>query len=323
VNEAGRAGVGDTDGDGNGEADADATGDAMLDGAALVGDASEGDGDGAFEPQAPTTPAIRTAAATSARRVPLVDPATAGILAGPIRTPTGLSYPLGLPTRTTDGPLPDWIQRPLAAIALVVLAPVLLVIATAVRIDSRGPALFAAPRLGQAGRPFTAWKFRTMAVAGNHASRISGPADPRITGLGRVLRRTRLDELPQLWNVVRGEMRLVGPRPEDPAFVDAADPAWAAILGLRPGITGLAQLAFHDEAAALDPVDLERSYRETVLPRKLAVDMAYARHRTPRLDVRIAFATLRMVAEGRSAGDLVDEVVGDRDWRLPDRSGAR
>ena len=319
MNDVGGLGDGETDGSGelDAAAEAEATGEASSDGVTLGARATDGDGDGAFEPQAPRMPAIRTAAAIGARRLPLVDPATAGILAGRNAGPIGRSSWVDRSTRPTDGPLPDWIQRAFSAIALVLLAPVVLVIAIAVRIDSRGPVLFAARRVGERGHAFTAWKFRTMRVASDRASRISGPADPRITRVGAALRRTRLDELPQLWNVARGDMRLVGPRPEDPAFVDPADPRWAPILALRPGITGLAQLAFHDEAAALDPADPERSYRETVLPRKLAVDAAYAARRSARLDVRIGVATLRVVAAGRGADDLVDEVVGDRGWRLP------
>jgi lipopolysaccharide/colanic/teichoic acid biosynthesis glycosyltransferase len=319
VNDVGGLGDGETEGSGELDAtgDAEATGEAIPDGATLGARATDGDGDGAFEPQAPRMPAIRTAAAIGARRLPLVDPATAGILAGRNSGPIGRSSWVDRSSRPTDGPLPDWIQRAFSAIALVLVAPLLFVIAIAVRIDTRGPALFAARRVGERGHAFTAWKFRTMRVSSDRASRISGPADPRITRLGAVLRRTRLDELPQLWNVVRGGMRLVGPRPEGRAFVEPGDPRWAAIMALRPGITGLAQLAFHDEAAALDPADPERSYRETVLPRKLAVDGAYAERRSAGLDVRIAIATLRVVAAGRGADDLVDEVVGNGGWRLP------
>jgi len=324
VNDDGELGDGETDGSGelDASAEADAIGEASSDGATLGARATDGDGDGAFEPQAPRMPAIRTAAAIGARRLPLVDPATAGILTGRNSGPIGRSSWVDRSSRRTDGPLPDWIQRACSAIALVLLAPVLLIIAIAVRIDSRGPALFAAARVGRHGRPFTAWKFRTMRISSDRASRISGPSDPRITSVGAALRRTRLDELPQLWNVARGEMRLVGPRPEDAAFVDPGDPRWAAILALRPGITGLAQLAFHDEAAALDAADPERSYRETVLPRKLAVDGAYAARRSAVLDLRIAAATLRVVAGGRGADALVDEIVGNRGWRLSRGDGA-
>jgi hypothetical protein len=243
VNDDGELGDGETDGSGelDASAEADAIGEASSDGATLGARATDGDGDGAFEPQAPRMPAIRTAAAIGARRLPLVDPATAGILTGRNSGPIGRSSWVDRSSRRTDGPLPDWIQRACSAIALVLLAPVLLIIAIAVRIDSRGPALFAAARVGRHGRPFTAWKFRTMRISSDRASRISGPSDPRITSVGAALRRTRLDELPQLWNVARGEMRLVGPRPEDAAFVDPGElprDGPASEIGGRRGLCG-------------------------------------------------------------------------------------
>jgi lipopolysaccharide/colanic/teichoic acid biosynthesis glycosyltransferase len=321
VNETGGPGEGDPEGasdpdassgaDGSG-GDGDGESEALAAGSAL-----DGTGD---EPQAERMPAIRMAASADARRLPLIDPATAGILSAAIQAAT----PPLRSIRRTDGALPDWIQRAASTIALIALGPVLLAIAIGVRIDSSGPVLFAARRVGQGGTQFTAWKFRTMRWQPSRgASRISGPADPRVTRLGQTLRRTRLDELPQLWNVVRGEMRLIGPRPEDPAFVDTADPGWIAVLALRPGITGLAQLAFHDEASALDGVHPETSYREIVLPRKLAVDAAYARARSPMLDLRITVATLRVVAGSTPPVDLIDRVVGRSDWRLPELAPER
>jgi lipopolysaccharide/colanic/teichoic acid biosynthesis glycosyltransferase len=270
---------------------------------------------GELDPHAATNPAIRIVPNAGPRRLPLIDRATAGILSGRIRATASVAFDR---SRRTDGALPDWIQRAVAGLALVALSPVLLAIAIAVRIDSSGPVLFGARRVGQDAVRFTAWKFRTMRWQPSEgASRISGPGDPRVTGVGSALRRTRLDELPQLWNVVRGEMRLVGPRPEDPAFVDAADPRWAVVLALRPGITGLAQLAFHDEASVLDRADPETSYRKIVLPRKLAVDAAYAQARSALLDVRILIATMRIVAGGPPPDALIDRVAGNLDWRLP------
>src|SRR5205823_3984304 len=120
-----------------------------------------------------------------------------------------------------DKALPNSMQRALAAIAIVALGPILIAIAIAVRFETPGPALFPSRRLGLGGTPFIAWKFRTMYwETSDVGSGISGPADTRVTRIGSALRRARLDELPQLWNVLRGEMPLVCPRPEDPAFVD-------------------------------------------------------------------------------------------------------
>ncbi len=161
-----------------------------------------------------------------------------------------------------------------AALGLVVLSPVLAVVALFVKRDSRGPALFHATRAGRGGRPFRLHKFRTM-EDGAPGPAITAAGDPRVTRLGRVLRRTHLDELPQLWNVVKGEMSLVGPRPEDPRFVDRDDPAWRRVLAVRPGVTGPAQLEFARREEARLGDDPERDYRERVLPAKLRADLDY------------------------------------------------
>ena len=174
---------------------------------------------------------------------------------------------------------------------LVILSPVLVALAAAVRLTSRGPAFHRATRVGRDGRPFTMLKLRTMRAGPGAA--ITTRDDPRMTALGRALRRARLDELPQLMNVVRGEMSIVGPRPEDPRFVALYSEEQRAVLALRPGITGAAQLVFRDEAALLDPADPEGSYIRAVLPRKLAIDLEYARGRSLAGDLRIMGMTLR------------------------------
>ncbi|TMB77195.1 MAG: sugar transferase [Chloroflexi bacterium] len=174
---------------------------------------------------------------------------------------------------------------------LVILSPVLVALAAAVRLTSRGPAFHRATRVGRDGRPFTMLKLRTMRAGPGAA--ITTRDDPRMTTLGRALRRARLDELPQLFNVVRGEMSIVGPRPEDPRFVALYSEEQRAVLALRPGITGAAQLVFRDEAALLDPADPEGSYVRAVLPRKLAIDLEYARGRSLAGDLRIMGMTLR------------------------------
>ncbi len=174
---------------------------------------------------------------------------------------------------------------------LVILSPVLVALAAAVRLTSRGPAFHRATRVGRDGRPFTMLKLRTMRAGPGAA--ITTRDDPRMTTLGRALRRARLDELPQLFNVVRGEMSIVGPRPEDPRFVALYSEEQRAVLALRPGITGAAQLVFRDEAALLDPADPDGSYIRAVLPRKLAIDLEYARGRSLAGDLRIMGMTLR------------------------------
>jgi lipopolysaccharide/colanic/teichoic acid biosynthesis glycosyltransferase len=130
----------------------------------------------------------------------------------------------------------------------------------------------------------------------------------------------RLDELPQLWNVARGEMRLVGPRPEDPAFVDLGEVAHREVFTARPGITGLAQLAFVDEAMWLTGDESERLYRELVQPRKVAVDLAYLRRRGPRLDLWILASTAATVLGRRPDPARISAIVGNDDWCLPSGS---
>jgi lipopolysaccharide/colanic/teichoic acid biosynthesis glycosyltransferase len=185
-----------------------------------------------------------------------------------------------------------------AALGLLLLAPLLLLVALWVRLDSPGPALFRQTRVGRFGVPFTIHKFRTMRVAPGAA--ITVGADPRITRAGRVLRQTKLDELPQLWDVLRGVMSLVGPRPELPKYV-ALYPAGLRerVLAVRPGITDPASLAFSHEAellaAAADP---EREYREVILPAKLRLSADYAATASLAADLRLIWITLGRVLRG-------------------------
>jgi lipopolysaccharide/colanic/teichoic acid biosynthesis glycosyltransferase len=193
--------------------------------------------------------------------------------------------------------MPDPFQRLIAGVSALITLPLLAVLAVAIRFDSPGPILFRSTRIGEGGRPFGCLKLRTMrwdpAATG---SAISVRDDHRLTRVGRRLRRYRLDELPQLWNVAAGEMRLVGPRPESPRFVDLSDPLHRVIFTTRPGMTGLAQLLHADEADRIDRSDPERHYREAILPEKLRIDLAYLRHRSTRLDLWILAQTPRALA---------------------------
>lgn len=185
-----------------------------------------------------------------------------------------------------------------AALGLVLLAPTLLFAAVWVRVDSPGPVLFRQTRVGRFGKPFTIHKFRTMRVEPGAA--ITVGEDPRITRSGRFLRQTKLDELPQLWDVLRGVMSLVGPRPELPHYV-ALYPAdlRERVLAVRPGITDPASLAFSHEAellaAAADP---EREYREVILPAKLRLSADYAATASLATDLRLIGRTLLRVLRG-------------------------
>ena len=185
-----------------------------------------------------------------------------------------------------------------SALGLLVLAPLLLLSAVWIKLDSPGPVLFRQTRVGRHGVPFTIHKFRTMRVEPGAA--ITVGADPRITRAGHFLRQTKLDELPQLWDVLRGAMSLVGPRPELPSYV-VLYPAdlRERVLAVRPGITDPASLAFSHEAellaAAADP---EREYREVILPAKLQLSAEYAAQATLATDLRLIARTLARVLRG-------------------------
>jgi lipopolysaccharide/colanic/teichoic acid biosynthesis glycosyltransferase len=195
-----------------------------------------------------------------------------------------------------------------AVCALVVLAIPLAGIALVVVLDSPGPVFYRADRVGYRGRPLRMLKFRKMREDATGGA-LTLAEDERFTRVGRWLVRGHLDELPQLWHVLRGEMSLVGPRPESPSFVARFAEDYEVILQVRPGLTGYAQLAFARESAILDPRDPQRHYLEAVMPQKVAMDRLYASRRSFVIDVRILIATVRTllgtpVAVDRSTGAL-------------------
>lgn len=180
-----------------------------------------------------------------------------------------------------------------AVLGLVVLSPIFLVVAVAIRTTSPGPVFFRQERIGLGGRPFRIHKFRTMR---QDAERVGGSltvgADPRITPVGRFLRASKIDELPQLIDVVRGEMALVGPRPEVARYVDRYTPAQRVALAVRPGITDPASIAYRDESEVLARAeDPERVYVDEIMPHKLALNLAYQRRRTLVSDIGVILAT--------------------------------
>lgn len=193
--------------------------------------------------------------------------------------------------------MPSTIQRLIGLIGTLALVPLMTAFGVAIRLDSPGPILYRAVRVGAGGRPFTCHKLRTMKVR-DDGPRLTVYDDTRVTKIGRWLRRYRLDELPQLWNVAKGEMLLVGPRPEDPRFVDLTNPLHRLVFAATPGITGLTQLAFADETDMLDTADPERHYRDVILPKKLALDADYLRRRSAGLDLWILGQTA-LTAIGR------------------------
>jgi len=179
---------------------------------------------------------------------------------------------------------------------LVLALPIFIVAALAVRLSSPGEIIFRQRRVGRGGRPFDILKFRTMR-SGQPGSVITVANDNRITAVGAILRKWKLDELPQLLNVIRGEMSLVGPRPDVPVFVARYPEALRdRILAVRPGITDLASVKYRDEADLLaKQEDPEGYYREVILPDKLALAAAYADRPTLMLDLRIIFMTLQAI----------------------------
>lgn len=188
-----------------------------------------------------------------------------------------------------------------AAALLVLFAPLILLAMAAVKLTSRGPAIYSQARLGKDGRRFTIFKIRTMAhdCERDTGARWATPRDPRVTPVGRFLREAHLDELPQLWNVLRGDMGLVGPRPERPEFVldlEREVPHYRQRMDVRPGITGLAQVQ-------LPPDTNVQSVRQ-----KLAYDLFYVGQAGPWLDARILLATVMKVAGVRF--DLTRVLVG-------------
>jgi lipopolysaccharide/colanic/teichoic acid biosynthesis glycosyltransferase len=186
-----------------------------------------------------------------------------------------------------------------SGVLLVLLALPIATIVLLIRLDSPGPGFYRARRIGFRGREFAMLKFRKM------RDDASGPAlttkgDERFTRLGHFLANSKLDEVPQLWNVLKGQMSLVGPRPEDPGFVEELADSYETILEVRPGITGLSQLAFAKESEILDPEDSVGHYVSAILPQKVLMDQLYARRRSLLMDARILFWTTAAVLLRRS-----------------------
>ena len=198
-----------------------------------------------------------------------------------------------------------------AAAGLVILIPVLCVLAALIVWHDGRPVFYSQLRVGRRGKLFRIWKFRTMR-AGSEGSLITAAGDRRVTRLGAMLRRCKLDELPQLFNVLKGDMSLVGPRPEVPEYVQMEAPIWQAILQVRPGVTDVATLLYRDEekllATASDP---NAFYRETVLPAKLVINLGYLRSRSIWRDLRLIFLTIcYSLFPERFNANLIKRTVG-------------
>lgn len=191
-----------------------------------------------------------------------------------------------------------------ALLGLALLSPLLLLVAAAVKLEDRGPVFFRQVRIGRGGRPFRIWKFRTMGVdAERRGLAITVGRDPRITRVGHFLRGAKLDELPQLLNVVAGEMSLVGPRPEVPQFVGLYTEAQRAILALRPGITDLASIKYRHESELLAQAEHpDEAYVRVIVPDKIRINLAYAAQASLWSDFRVILATLGLLPTPRVPG---------------------
>jgi lipopolysaccharide/colanic/teichoic acid biosynthesis glycosyltransferase len=221
---------------------------------------------------------------------------------------TTLHVPAGT-RRRVDRALKRSMDIVVSLVLLVLLSPVFLLCVLAIAIESPGPVFFRCRRVGLRGAELSVLKFRKMRH-GDGGAALTAPADARFTRLGPILAKTKLDELPQLWSVLKGDMSLVGPRPEDHEFVRLRSAEYAEILTVRPGITGLSQLAFATESEILDPDDRIGHYIKEILPQKTALDRIYVAERTLSMDLKIITWTVlpvllrKDVAVNRTSGAL-------------------
>ena len=183
-------------------------------------------------------------------------------------------------------------------VGLILLSPLMLLAALAIKLDSPGPIMFRQKRIGEGFHPFLIYKFRTMQEASGRRRSLTVGDDPRITPTGRLLRRTKIDEIPQLINVLKGDMSFVGPRPEVPEFVELFRSEYEEILKVRPGITDLASLKYRDEAAVLEQSENpEEEYLRRVLPDKINLSKEYIRRSSFFLDLTLILKTVRKLFE--------------------------
>ncbi len=185
-----------------------------------------------------------------------------------------------------------------SALGLIVLSPLFLVLYLLIRLESRGSGFYSQQRIGLGGKPFRLYKFRSMRVGSDKKGLITvGEHDNRITRTGAFIRKYKLDELPQLWNVLTGDMSLVGPRPEVEKYTSLYTPEQRRVLDVRPGITDWASIEYVDENRILgEASDPDKAYVEQIMPAKIALNMRYINHRTVSEYFRIIFATFLGIA---------------------------
>jgi len=207
--------------------------------------------------------------------------------------------------------IPRGVESVLALGGLVVSSPFLFLGAILIRATSPGPVLFRQKRMGRYGKPFELIKFRSMRVD-NDGAQVTAKGDARITRIGRLLRKTKLDEMPELWNVVRGELSLVGPRPEVARYVDLDNPLWQKVLEARPGITDPVTLTLRNEEELLgEQANPEAFYVKTLQPYKLEGYVTYLQKRTWKTDVGVLLGTLSAIeGSGKGMARSVEEIGG-------------
>jgi lipopolysaccharide/colanic/teichoic acid biosynthesis glycosyltransferase len=190
----------------------------------------------------------------------------------------------------------------LSSVGLVIISPLLILISIGIRLESKGPILYRGVRVGRRGRPFRIFKFRSMVQDAERLGAASTNAsDPRVTRIGRFIRRFKLDELPQLFNVLKGDMSFVGPRPEVQKFVDLYTEPEKRILTVRPGITDWASIRFHNEGEIIQASgieDADEAYARLIRPEKLRLQMKYVDEQSIVTDLKIILLTVRKVTLG-------------------------
>lgn len=209
--------------------------------------------------------------------------------------------------------IPRLFEVAVALFGLALISPFLLLAMLAVRLTSPGPVVFRQQRMGRGGRPFTIFKLRTMKVD-HDGPAVTGRVDARVTPVGHWLRLTKLDEFPQLWNVVIGDMSFVGPRPEVARYVDLDNPMWKRVLEARPGITDPVTLRLKDESLLMptSEVERERFYLEKLQPFKLRGYLEYLSHRTWWSDVGVVMATVLGILRRPKPAELAEILKTDQ-----------
>ena len=208
-------------------------------------------------------------------------------------------------TRSFDDTLKRTLDVVASSSALLALAPALVAIGLAVKLDSRGPVLYRGARVGRDGKPFELIKFRTM-FAGSNGPTSTSDDDRRITRVGKILRRYKLDELPQLINVLKGDMSLVGPRPQVAWCVATYSEEEREVLRVRPGLTDWSSMRFHDEGAIIAEsglADPDEAYLKLIHPEKMRLQLRYVRERSLRVDAQILIDTVKTLARTRAVGE--------------------